>query len=53
MTGIETVTHAPGSSPSFIYDLQGRRYDNESQLKSGTIYIKDGKKMLFNSQLRQ
>ena len=50
MTGIETVTHAPGSSPSFIYDLQGRRYDNESQLKSGTIYIKDGKKMLFNSQ---
>ena len=50
MTGIETVTHAPGSSPSFIYDLQGRRYDSESQLKAGTIYIKDGKKMLFNSQ---
>lgn len=53
MTAIEDIDHTYGCSPSAIYDLQGRRYDNESQLKSGTIYIKDGKKMLFNSQLRQ
>lgn len=44
-SGILTVVSRQSSVVS-LYDLSGRKVD--SSLKKGTIYIKDGKKILFN-----
>lgn len=46
--GIGNIAQPQVADYHSAYDLQGRRIGNISQFKKGTIYIKDGKKTLYN-----
>ena len=46
-TGITDITYKEQDSAPAIYDLQGRRIQ-ESDMKPGSLYIKNGKKIVIN-----